>query len=160
MGGDWKQWWRRFLSLSTGRYRRARELLKQRYLEELRHAERLREHAARMQYPQFRQKLLDIAAEETKHAEWIAARIRLLGGEPPPFKPPPVSGRNSWQYLLLDLEEEGRCGARLQDEIRTLEPELPEIGGLLDRIRKDDEKHRQEIREMLMRSDPQALWPA
>jgi hypothetical protein len=31
---------------------------------------------------------------------------------------------------------------------------------MLERIQEDGKRHRKEIREMLMRSDPQALWPA
>jgi energy-converting hydrogenase Eha subunit F len=33
---------------------------------------RLNQQAERMQYPQFRKKLLEIAADETKHTEWLA----------------------------------------------------------------------------------------
>ena len=41
----------------------------------------------------------------------------------------------------------------------TIESDYPDIVELLQRIDEAERKHRDEIREMLMRSDPQALWP-
>ena len=62
--------------------------------------------------------------------------------------------------MLADLEEERQCAAEIEDEIREIQPELPVVAEMLERIREDGNRHRKEIREMLMRSDPQALWPA
>jgi bacterioferritin (cytochrome b1) len=113
-----------------------------------------------MQYPQFRERLLRIAADEARHAEWLAEKITLFGGELP--KVPDVSNgeKNSWQYLLADLDAEKRCSAELIEEMHTVREELPDIARVLERIYEDGEKHRAEIRDMLMRSDPQSIWPA
>lgn len=157
---SWSEWWRRFLGLSPDGYRRAIEILRGRYIEERQHEYRFTQHAQKMQYPQFREKLLQIAANEAKHVEWIAEKIRLLGGKPPEVAEIPTTEKNSWQYLLADLDEEKHCSAELLEQIQTIQLELPEIAAVLERIYEDGARHREEIREMLMRSDPQSLWPA
>ncbi|MBI2363763.1 MAG: hypothetical protein HYV01_01995, partial [Deltaproteobacteria bacterium] len=58
------------------------------------------------------------------------------------------------------MEAERRCADELLDKIREIQPELPGVGEVLERMYEEGKKHRREIREMLMRSDPQALWPA
>lgn len=157
---SWSEWWRRFLGLSPDGYRRAIEILRGRYIEERQHMHRFAQHAQKMQYPQFREKLLQIAANEAKHVEWIAEKIRLLGGKLPEVAEIPATEKNSWQYLLADLDEEKHCSAELLEQIQTIQLELPEIAEVLERIYEDGARHREEIREMLMRSDPQSLWPA
>jgi rubrerythrin len=153
-------WWRRLIGRAPKGYSRALELLCARYVEERQHADRLNAQAGRMHYPQFRDELLDIAAQEAEHADWIAEKIRLLGGKLPEVPQHSVEKQNSWRYLLDDLEEERRCTDELFDDIRRIPPNLPSVTALLSRIHEDEVDHRRRIREMLMRSDPQALWPA
>lgn len=156
----WSRWWRRFLGLSPDGYHKVVEILRERYVDESRHVSRFTQHAQKMQYPQFRETLLRIAAEEAQHAEWIAQKIRTFGGQPPEVPEVPPSEKNSWQYLLADLEAERRCAAEIEEQIREIRPELPRVAELLEQISADGARHREEIRDMLMRSDPQALWPA
>jgi bacterioferritin (cytochrome b1) len=148
--------WRRFLGFSGDGYRKAVEILRQRYIEEMQHAKRFTQHAQRMQYPQFREKLLRIAVEEAQHAGWIAEKISLLGGKLPEI--PEITGneRNSWQLLLADLDEEKRCADELMEQLQSIGTELPGVTQVLQRISEDGEKHREEITGMLMRSDPQS----
>ena len=152
--------WRKFLGLSPDGYDKAVEILRERYIDESRHVIRFTQHAQKMQYPQFREKLLSIAAEEAKHLEWIAEKIRLFGGQLPEAPEIAPDKKNSWQYLLADLEEERQCAAELEEDIQEIQPELPAVAEMLEQIHQDGKRHRKEIREMLMRSDPQALWPA
>ena len=63
----------------------------------------------------------------------------------------------SWQHLLKDLNEEGHCAGELMEQIWAVATDYPDIAVLLERISKDEKKHRDEIREMLMRSDACAL---
>ena len=156
----WSRWWRKFLGLSPDGYHRAVELLRERFLDESRHVTRFTQHAEKMQYPQFRERLLHIAEEEAKHRDSIAEKISTFGGQLPAVPTVAPEEKNSWQYLLADLETERQCAAEIEDEIREIQPELPAVAEMLERIHKDGKRHRKEIREMLMRSDPQALWPA
>ena len=78
---SWSDWWRRLLGISPNGYHEISEILSSRYLAEMQHVQCYTEHAERMQYPQFREKLLRIAAHEARHAEWLAEKITLFGGE-------------------------------------------------------------------------------
>ena len=157
---SWADWWLQFLGISAGGYRDIIKILASRYVEEMHHVQRYTEHAEHMQYPQFRDKLLRIAADEARHAEWLAGKITLFGGKIPNVPVLPPTTKNSWQYLLGDLEEEKHCSDDLIEVMQTVRDELPDIAAVLERINEDSERHRSEIRGMLMRSDPQSIWPA
>ena len=156
-GQDWSNWWRGFLGTSPDRDRAAIEILRQRYVEEMQGIGQLTQHADKMHYPQFRQKLLHIAADKSKHAEWIAEKIIALGGRLPEIAERRSTDENSWQYLRMDLAEENRSADRLPEQIWRIESGHPEISTLLQRIFEAEKKHRQEITDMLMRSDGFAL---
>src|SRR5258705_7792146 len=100
---SWSDWWRQFLGLSNNGHHKVLKILQDRYADEIRHARRYAQHAGKMQYPQFRERLLAIAADEARHAEWLADKITLLGGELPHVPEIPATERNSWQYLLDDV---------------------------------------------------------
>ena len=138
-----------------GGYNTVLAVLRHRYADEKQHAARFTQHAQKMHYPQFRAALLRIASEELKHADAIAEKIKELGGWLPAVVQIPVTEKNSWRYLLEDLEEERRCAAELEEEILRIEPDYRAVVELLERIDGEERKHRDEIREMMMRSDPQ-----
>lgn len=154
----WKEKWRRFLGLSTAA--EALEILCRLYIKESQHAAIMAQHAAQMHYPQFRAKLLEIAARENSHSEWIGEKIRRFGGSLPMVPPVISTGGNSWEALLEDLEDESRCAGELLEQAARLEADFPSVANLLGRIYEDEQKHRDEIREMLMRSDPLSLRAA
>ena len=67
---------------------------------------RYRQHAERIHDPEFRQELLNIAAEEQNHAESLGSKIQNLGGELPKVIPVHVAKeKNRGLYLRIDLEE-------------------------------------------------------
>ena len=127
-----------------------------RYIDESQHAARFRQHAEGMHYAQFRSALHRIATDELDHAELLADKIRQLGGSVPDVPITAATKKTPWGCLLEDLEEERRCGAELEQEILTSARDYADIADLLRRIEHDERTHRDEIREMLMRSDPQA----
>ena len=151
------QWWRNFLDSSQDKSGQALDILRQRYVEEMQQADRLKRHAEKMHYPQFREKLLRIASEKMKHAEQIAEKLIALGGKLPAVPENRSSGENSWQQLLTALEEEYRSVDHLAEQLRGLESDHPEVPKFLQQISQQQKKHRDEIREMLMRSDPFAF---
>ena len=156
---NWAEWWRRWLDPAGKRCRTVLNILRYRYADEMQHAACLRQHAEKMRYPQFREALRRIAADESKHADWIAKKIEALGGMLPAVTEVRSEQKNSWQYLLEDLEEERRCSADLEDDMLAIRSDYPDVDELLGRIDEEEGKHRDEIREMLMRSDPQASCP-
>jgi len=153
---SWSDWWRQFLGVSPNGYREVLKILQDRYVDEMRHVKLYTQHAGKMQYPQFRERLLAIAADEARHAEWLAEKITLFGGKLPSAAEIPASEKTSWQYLLADVDEEKHCSDELIERMQTVRNELPDIAEVLERIYEDGEKHRSEIRDMLMRSDPQS----
>jgi|RhiMetdeSRZDD1v2_1073273.scaffolds.fasta_scaffold108968_4 rubrerythrin len=154
---SWSAWWREFFrGHSPDGTRKALEILSQRYVEASQHAARFTQHAERMQYPHFRDRLLTIAAEKAKHGEWIAEKIKLLGGRLPDVPTLTVTEKTSWQYLSEDLNEEQQRSGQLIEQARSLRAELPAVAEVLERIYEDSGRHRETLREMLMRSDPQS----
>ena len=153
---SWSDWWRQFLGLSPDGYREILRLLQERYVDEMQHVKLYTAHAEKMRYRQFRERLLAIAADEARHAEWLAERNSLFGGKLPSLPEVNTNGKNSWQELLADLDEEQHCSAELIVMMQTVRNEMPETAEILERIYEDGIKHRAEIRDMLMRSDPQS----
>jgi hypothetical protein len=155
-GSRWTDWWRRFLGGAPDSRQKAIAILSARYVNESQLAARFKTYADKMQYPQFREKLLAIAAEQAGHVEKIGKGIRQLGGRLPGVAPLPSSEKNSWQYLLELLNEQQRSAAERLADIQRIGEELPEVAELLARINESGVKHRGAIRDMLMKSDPQA----
>ena len=152
---EWSEWWRRFLRTSPeGNGKAAVDILRQRYVEEMQQTDRFKQHAQKMHYPQFRDKLLDMATQKSKRAQWIAEKIVALGGKLPEMPEPRATDKNSWQYLLMDLEEENRCAEHLTEQIWSNGSHHADIAEFLQQIDEAEKKDREAIREMLMRSDP------
>jgi bacterioferritin (cytochrome b1) len=151
-----KKIWNRFLaSLPHNGQRKLLEILCREYVDEMESSLRLEWHAEQMRYPQFCERLLGIAKEEQRHAQWLAGRIYALGGQIPQVSFTPEEGLNSWECLRLDLEAEKRCSADLTEELALDKNVDPETAERLHRILEDEKNHREEIADMLMRSDPQ-----
>jgi bacterioferritin (cytochrome b1) len=98
-----------------------------------------------------------MAKEKRQHAERIGEKIVALGGILPDVAEGRSTDENSWKSLLMALEDENRSADRLPEQLRRIGLEHPDIGRLLQQISREQENHRNEIREMLMRSDPFAL---
>ncbi|MBF8254904.1 MAG: Ferritin-like domain-containing protein [Deltaproteobacteria bacterium] len=156
-GQDWSKWWRGFIGTAPDSDQAAIEILRQRYVEEMQGIGQLTQHADKMHYPQFREKLLHIAADKSKHAEWIGEMIVSLGAKLPEVAERRSTDENSWHFLQMDLAEEKRNADRLPEQIWRIESDHPDISKFLQRIFQAEKKHRQEIADMLMRSDGFAL---
>ena len=155
---EWSEWWRRFLGSSPeGNGNAAVDILRRRYVEEMQQIDRFKQHAQKMHYPQFRDKLFDMVADKSKRAQWIAEKIVTLGGKLPEVPESRSTGNNSWQYLLMDLAEESRSADHLAEQMWSTEADHADIAEFLQQINEAEKKDREAIREMLMRSDPFAL---
>jgi hypothetical protein len=76
MTEQWAEWWSRFLDLPQDSFGQAIDILQQRYVEERQQRDRFNQHADKIHYPQFREKLLQISDEKTKYADRIAGGDR------------------------------------------------------------------------------------
>jgi rubrerythrin len=153
--------WQHFLeSLQPDERKKLVEILQAEYVEEAQDVAQFTRHAQRLYYPHFRDRLLRIAEEERAHVQWLREKIVVLGGEVPQITFTPKMGKNSWECLLMDLEEEKRCCGDLLERMHVAEHADPEIAEGLRRMREEEKRHREEIMDMLMKSDPHALPPA
>ena len=151
--------WRQFLhALQPDHRQRLLEVLYDKSVDEAQDVVQFEEHARRMPYPHFRERLRRIAAEEKAHVQWLQDQIRALGGEVPRTTFTVKNSKNSWEGLLMDVEEEKRdCTAVLEQLYTVVEPADPEIAEGLRRIRADEKRHREELLDLLLKSDPYAL---
>jgi len=131
------------------------DFLRAEYANEASDVAHFREHASQMIYPRFRERLLRISEEEKAHVDWLQDKIRSLGGTISETNLTIKYGRNSWECLLMDAEAENRDYAAILQR-NLAEQTDPEIAQGLRRIHEDEKRHRAEILDMLMRSDPQA----
>jgi bacterioferritin (cytochrome b1) len=149
---SWTQAWRRIFGLS--KEDKVVAILCRLYLEENEHFALFAQHALGVQYPQFRAKLEKIAVREAAHLDSIGKQIKLLGGSLPILQPSKPVGGNSWEILRAALEDESRFAGELLEHAAILEGDFPAVADLLRSIHQDEQRHRNEIQEMLMRSDP------
>ena len=133
------------------------DLLREAYREEAQDVLQFSQHAPRLPYPQFRERLLRIAEEERTHLEWLRDKLLALGAELPDVSVTPKAPKNAWGALLMDLEEEKRSYADLLEAMHLAEQVDPEIAEGLRRIREEERLHREEILEMLAKIDPYTL---
>ena len=154
---NWSEWWRRFLDLAPDESSTVVDVLRERYVEEMQQADRFKQHAREDALSPISGKLLRMATEKSKHAQWIAEKIAALGGKLPEASECRSTDENSWRSLSMALDEENRCADRLPEQLRRIGLEHPDITKFLLQISRAQKKHRDEIREMLMRSDPFAL---
>jgi rubrerythrin len=154
---NWSKWWQGLVDPAGEKFRKVIEILRERYVEEMQQVERFKQYARQMHYPQYQQKLLQLAMEKEKHAKWIAEKIVSLGGKLPDVREPNPTDDNSWRSLQLALNDENRSADHLSEQLRRLGLEHSDITVIFQEMIQEQKAHRDEIREMLMRSDPFAL---
>lgn len=153
----WMEFCRRWFGSSNSAMMDVIGILSRRYEEERQRALRYRRHAEKMRYPQFRQTLSRIAAQEDEHADMIGKKLTALGVRLPDVLQAPLGSGNNWSLLLQDLEEERHSAELLQDQMRLVGADFSDVLELFSKIGADEDEHRGAIRELLMRSDPQAM---
>ena len=131
-------------------------LLQQEYIEESRDVLRLSRHAERMYYPQFRERLLRIAAEEQTHVDWLRQQLLARWEEVPSVTHMPPVGKNSWECLKMDVEGERHCCDHLLRVIRLAERLDTKLAEGLQRMRHEERRHHEELLDMMMKSQPDA----
>ncbi len=113
------------------------------------------QHAHRMYYAPFREKMLQIATEVQAHIPWLQEQLLALGGKLPQLSSTPVrENNNSWECLRLDVEEARSACVHLLECSHVAERTEPEIASGLQRMRKEKLRHCEEFRRMFMQSDP------
>ncbi len=155
-----KQGWRQlFARLTTDQRDYLVEILTEQAREEAMEAERLRQDANQLlRFPEKRQRLLAIAEREAEHVRLLREQIRALGLTPPEPPPPsPPEGRTLWERLVGDLEAEKEDLEKFLHAAYAVDDDYPEVAALLLRIREEEEANRQELLDLLAKTDPYAI---
>jgi hypothetical protein len=79
------------------------EVLRDTYLTAAHTVAQVTQDAERMEYPQFRARLLQMAAEDQGHATWLHDTLLAYGGVLPTGACPPTVAPTSWAALLREL---------------------------------------------------------
>lgn len=152
------QGWRQFFdALQPDQHQLLLDLLREVYREEAQDVMQFAQHVERMHYPQFRERLRRIAAQEQAHLTWLRDKLLALGGDIPDVSLTSKGSRNAWEALLRDLEQEKRSYVELLEAMHLAEEVDPELAEGLRRIREEEQQHREAILEMLEKSDPYTL---
>ena len=113
--------------------------------------------AARMEYPQFRARLLRIAAEHQGHVTWLREALLARGGAIPTGVCPPTVAPTSWAALLREMAAARHAYDALREPMHLAEQADPEMAAGFRRLRAATQQHRAALLEMLVKSDPYTL---
>ncbi|MDQ7054115.1 MAG: ferritin-like domain-containing protein [candidate division KSB1 bacterium] len=133
--------------------RKLLEALQRDYAEEIGLAEALKKQSENVPYDHLRQKLLNIAEAEQRHAEMLREKIRELGGE---VKARRLTGDSLSTLDLLKIleEEKEEYTEYLNARALAQEAEREDIRELLERIREEEVLHRKQLMDVLSRLNP------
>jgi len=136
------------------------ELLQKDYQKEIEEAARLQSHAQDLRYEHLRNKLIEIAQVEKKHADILKNLITKLGGTPPEVQTekPTDQAKPTFQKLIEDLETETDDYWETLDAIFNSEQKghleiIPE----LEKIRAEEATLRDELLDILQVVNPYTM---
>ena len=133
------------------------EALRDTYLATAHTVAQFTQDAERMEYPQFRARLLRMAAEDQGHVTWLRDTLPARGGALPTRACPPTVAPTSWVALLRELAAERRAYEALLEPIYLAEQADPEMAEGFRRLRATKQRHRAVLLDMLVKSDPYTL---
>ncbi len=136
--------------------RTTRTVLADDYRELARLANQLKLHAEKAPYPFVGERLREMAAEKEKSIGLLFENIEQLGARVAKFDSSIPSGRNHWERMHQDVEDQKRVEARLTDDVSYLALEAPEHSQLLRQLVEVERRHKAELLDLLAKADPQA----
>jgi hypothetical protein len=126
------------------------------YQSNARLAEQIESHAALAPYPQVAERLRRIADEKRAVGNRLRKIIEDLHG---PIKEPaqPLAiGKNHWQRLICDLEDQRKLDDLVGRYEFTLIPQISGGNEFLDELKRIHDRHRQSLTRLIALADPQA----
>src|SRR4029453_1127156 len=133
------------------------EALRHTYLAAAHAVTQFTQDAERMEYPQFRARLLHMAAEDQAHVTWLRDTLLAHGGAIPTGACPPTVAPTSWAALLRDMAAERGAYEAFLEPMPLAEQADPEMAEGFRRLRAAKQQHREALLDMLVKSDPYAL---
>lgn len=132
------------------------DVLKLNYHNLFRLAEQITTHAQSAPYPSGAKQLRKIADEKHASASLLKKEILKLGGQAEEAGISIKGGKNHWERMTRDLEDQSELGNQLIQYAISLAEKAPEISGLLRQIAAEQGPHRESFLDMVARADPQA----
>ena len=133
------------------------EALRDTYLAAAHTVTQVTQDAERMEYPQFRARLLQMAAEDQGHVTWLREALLARGGALPTGACPPTVAPTSWAALLREMAAARHAYDALLGPMHLAEQADPEMAAGFRRLRAVTQQHREALLDMLVKSDPYAL---
>ena len=119
-------------------------------------AEQIGAHAERAPYPHVAQRLRQIASEKQKTATLLKEKILGLGYDLEESQPIIKSGKNHWERMVQDLEDQKNLETSVLERAVRLADEAPEISALLRKVVAAQLPHKEILLDLVARADPQA----
>ena len=118
-------------------------------------ANQIESHAAGAPYPQVAQALHGVAREKYASAAKLKTIIETLGGETRTPAAESKAGKNHWNRLILDLQDQ----ITVDDFLLTMELKAGdnlEIAQIVKELQTSQKKHRVVLSDLIAIADPQA----
>jgi len=131
--------------------------LKEDYINELQLSRQMKNHAETARYKQYKEKLYQLSKSEKEQAEVIKGLLEKLGAETPSEIPSITKEkeRNLFEALSRDLEMDHQDYFHYYERIHEAEQGgLIEILPILNKLREDENEHRQTLMYILQRLNP------
>jgi hypothetical protein len=123
----------------------------------MRLAGQIEAHAKQAPYPHVARSLEDLVLEKRNSVELLNTEILNLGCNPSPTPQfDPRSGKNHWERISRDVEDQKVLLGNLLESSARLAEEASQSAELLKRIATVEHSHRETLIQLLMRADPQA----
>lgn len=146
------------MSFFQSEHERVAGELQQLHGEYRRLARQLEAHVDEAPYPQVADRLRKLVEEEDANARRIADRLVVLGRHLRDDGAGPIrGGRNAWERLVVTLEDYRSLLRRLSGLWTRWDDEHPEDAALVHQLRDSAVAHREQVVDLLARSDPHAL---
>lgn len=131
-------------------------ILRANYYELLRLVQQIEQHAERAPYPHVAQRLQEIAFEKKGYLQLLREKLLRFGVDPGEPRLDLRSGKNHWERMVQDLEDEKNLETRFTEQAALLADDAPEVSDLLRRIVAAQLPHRETLLDLVARADPQA----
>jgi rubrerythrin len=133
------------------------EALRDTYLATAHTVTQVTQDAERMTSPQFRARLLRMAAEDQGHVTWLRDTLLARGGVLPTGVCPPTVAPTSWAALRREMAAARHVYEALLAPMHLAEQADPEMAAGFRRLRAATQQHRAGLLDMLVKSDPSTL---
>jgi iron-sulfur cluster repair protein YtfE (RIC family) len=119
-------------------------------------AQQIESHAELAPYPQVAERLRRIASEKRDSGNRLKQIIEKLHGAVTEGSQPSTTGKNHWQRLIRDLEDQKALDDLLSRYEFIVTRQVPELADFLQELKTIHETHRRALTQLTAVADPQA----